>query len=383
MRWSRTIATGGDVARLLVLVTLGSALAGCFVFTRTRLPPGSSRPPTRVAAQDAALRALVADLAAPRLCEQLRGSFLPLPEDGAPDGARGGIAPAAGRLWIESCEARSTPEGQLDVTLRGRGWSWADESSGGLFSFHVRQYIPFRAAVRMVGVLDVAYTRQRRVVSIWLSPAGGGVGANLVPLTQIRAAPETVLATIAGIFVDADAQATEQAARDGSERFRQRLAHGLSISMDLCRGQMDRLVGRLGTGETPQRPFATGSLRFLENQRVRLHPRGIDVAGPWSATDGPLRIDVRVDAGGPVEVTTACASDAQRLVESYVAGQPRESADGGSGRTVTRSTALTVDPGACPTVLIARPIADADVVFSYRVTRTNDRPEALVDCTAP
>ncbi|MCC7540030.1 MAG: hypothetical protein IT379_27675 [Deltaproteobacteria bacterium] len=368
------------VSRLLVLV-LVSVLAGCYASGTSS--SGTIRPVQRVAAQDQAIRALLLDVAAANLCEQIEGTFLALPDQNGPSGVASASAPSGGRLWIEQCAAESTDEGQLDLQLRGRGWSWADQSSGGFISFSVQQYVRFAAGIRFLGVADIGYARDRRLVSVWLAPQPGTLpGVSLQMHGNISASPDTVLAAIAGVFIDTSAAAREQAQTQGAEQFQQRLARGFTMTVDLCSGQQDRILGAVGLGQAAERPFPPDGRRWLDNQRVNLRNGGIDVAGPFRTDDGPVRIEVVVESGGPVLVSTPCASDMGPVLDAYFQDQVRESADGSSPQTVMTSATIELPARSeCPRVLMAVPAGGENVVYRYRASLVNPpRPPALVRC---
>ncbi|NDC64912.1 MAG: hypothetical protein EBZ59_13250, partial [Planctomycetia bacterium] len=49
--------------------------------------------------------ALLVDMVAPHLCEQLRSSFVGLPGEGGHEGPASGTDPTVGRWWIRECTA--------------------------------------------------------------------------------------------------------------------------------------------------------------------------------------------------------------------------------------------------------------------------------------
>ena len=93
-------------------------------------------------------------------------------------------------------------------------------------------------------------------------------------------------------------------------------------------------------------------------------------------------LEVVVESGGPVLVSTPCASDMGPVLDAYFQDQVRESADGSSPQTVMTSATIELPARSeCPRVLMAVPAGGENVVYRYRASLVNPpRPPALVRC---
>jgi hypothetical protein len=342
-------------------------------------------PPRRSAAEDRALRALLLDLAERHLCDRLRGSFVALPDVDAASGAAGGASPSAGRWWIEACEVERRGD-RVVMTLGGRGTTWVERSTEAALgtSFTVRGHLRFRADIVVSGEVDVAYSDARKRVTLWLTPRRAA-DARVVPLGAVPVEPDggwsAFLGAVGGIFGDSvEERARPMVEEQGSAQMAERLARGFTFTADLCSGQMDTIVGALGNGEVPERPWEVGETRWLANQRVRLREGGVDLAGPFEGSGAVVHVDVEVERGEGVVVSTRCAGG---LPEWEQTGTGAGTGAGTSGAVVIRRgtrSFVEVDTEECPRVLVMRPMGEEPVVLRYRAFALGDAAEPLVRC---
>jgi hypothetical protein len=374
----------------VILAVSVSTVVGC---AGTQEPPPQAPepmpPPARSAIEDSDLRALLRDVAAAQLCGTLEGAFSGLPGEDAGPGVEGGTAASGGRLWIRECEISARGD-QLDIELGGPGWVYMNQGTSG---FEVRDYLRLSAQIELTGELDLGYDRDKRIVSIWFTPRQNVV-AKVAPIGEVPVRPESVLAKMASVLSAVRERAQEQAqeavVEDGSTLFQKALQNGFTLTADLCSGQIDSMVGALGDGEIPRRPYSPDTLRWLANERVQLYPGGVDVAGPWTAKTAPLEIDVEVEEGVGVEVRAVCMEDAEGVVDAFLhkRAEPPISAKAYATLTTGNSTKLQVGDADCPITLITRVHGETEepVKFRFRAYEVGATREAMVNCeeqTAP
>jgi hypothetical protein len=281
----------------------------------------TTAPPTRTAAADPMVRALMHDaVGGPQTCHRLLGKVVALPTEGnAPSTDQtAGLALAGGRLVIRSCDARSDGR-SVWLQLGGIGWQWVDRTSSG---FHLQQHVYFSVNVALRGELDVGYDPAAHLASVWLTPVGD-VDAQVQPLGHINARPQGlghafgVLLNLGGMSADNIARA--RAGTEGAQRFRERLAAGLTATYDTSRQQLDMALGRLPNGVAPLRPFRADQ-HWLVNERVLLMPGGFQLVGPFEASTTPLPLSVRLEQGAGVTYRAVCESDVWRALDAAASG---------------------------------------------------------------
>lgn len=375
-------------ARRLLLVVALSTL-GCGGAAELG-PPAVTliAPPERTAAEDTHLRSLLVAMAERQMCRQVLGQFVALPDADSPMGPASGASPSAGRLWIQGCTAERQGD-RLAMRLEGSGWTWIEQTNEGPMgtSFTVRGHLRFRSEFDLEGAVDVAYVEGEGLVSLWLTPAEG-VEARIVPTGAVPVAPNggwsRFLAGVGDVFgASAEERARPMVEEQGSTLLRETLGNGFTFTLDVCRGQPDSMVGALGNGERPERPYPPDEQRWLANQRVRLRPGGLDIAGSFDVGDAPLHIDLEVEEGPGVEVSLFCEGDAGHIARAFLDGES-------IARTVTplattrvgprTATFIEADTRQCPVAMVVTPIGAETSVFRYRVFGVGDAAEPLVAC---
>lgn len=359
---------------------LALALAGCgdaSVGTVEPLPV-----PERTAAQDVAVRALIVDVARHRACALLRDRFVPLPEDrpGAPRRV------TEGRLWVDRCVVRRD-EDRLSLSLSGRGWQWVERSAAGPLgsSFTVRGTVRLETSLRMTSALDVRYEEDAHRVLVAMTPTETPT-ATVHPIGTIPIAPDggwsSIIGGLGGLLgASPEAQARPLLEEQAALVVRRQLARGVTLGLDLCTGQPDLTFGPVGDGEAVEPPPFENEegVLWLDNERVRLHPGGLDLSGPWSTDEGDGTFELEVESGGPVEAWVLCRAEAALLASSYLAGGSATPTAHASRQRVRGRASLALRAADCaaPHVLLT---SAGDATVRYRVRRDGWQPEALVDC---
>jgi hypothetical protein len=379
---------GGRGLLLLVLAAWPSA-AGC---DGGEADGGASRlaPPERSAAQDQAVRALLANVGEARLCDALEGRLMALPAPATPQGPSAGLAPAEGRLWVEGCRAERRGQ-RLALHIEGRGWTWVDQSQPGPLGsrFGVQGLLRFRAAADLEGAVDVGYAEEPQVVTLWYSPVATPT-TTFDPIGEVPVRAQGGWSGIIGTVGELlggplDRQARPAAAQAGAEMMAGRLDRGFTATADLCSGQVDVALGALGSGQRLERPYPADGTPWLANEAAKVRPGAIDAAGPWPVDPPGLRVDVELQRGGAAEVRLLCRREAQQVLEAFIDGQPagpvaelRREILTGPGRR----TSLALPSASCPVAMIVTPDAQATepTELRYRVVRLGARAEALVRC---
>jgi hypothetical protein len=337
---------------------------------------------------------LMADVVAPRICDQLRGTFIGLPGEGGHTGPDSGLDATVGRWWIRECTAHSH-DGFLDLAISGTGWTWVDRESMG---FRVQQYLRFDSNASFTARMEIGYDRQARIVTIWMRP-DADVVAHVEPRGLIQAHATGVFSGVLGGLLSmtgssADDRARAQVTEEGSQRLHDRFASGMTVTYAMDTQQMDFMVGALERGQSPSRPYAaeTGVV-WSVNQRLSVWPGGVDVLGPIdpsvrdpqrsdgtpdSAQRAAQSIDFELEEGQGLYVDAVCVADFERYYDTVMQGG---TAAAPSGTRVIEFTGAHTSHHAdvptlgCPTLLLVSPRTDATMAATGRV-RIYPRAEA-------
>ncbi len=313
--------------------------------------------------------ALLVDMVAPRLCDQLRSSFVGLPGEGGHEGPASGTDPTVGRWWIRECSASVTGD-MLSLRIAGTGWTWVDRESMG---FQVRQYLRFDAAAAFSARMEVGYDREARIVTVWMRPEGEVV-ASVEPRGMVEARATNALSGMLGGLLDltgsgASDRARATVAEEGSQRLRERFGAGFTVTYAMDTEQMDFMVGALDRGIIPERPYpAETGVVWSVNQRLTVYPGGLDVLGPL-AHEGPSQaIDLELEEGEAVTVDAVCLADFERFYDLVLQGA---AATPPTGTRVAQLTALgarrvIVPAMTCPTLLLLTPRAGTTLPIRMR-----------------
>jgi hypothetical protein len=298
-----------------LVVALAAALACGACRRRDHQDPPPPAPlavapePLRGAAGDSDLRLMLAELASAKACEMIRGQFRGLRAVERPN-------VVTGVLWIERCKI--TNEGtKVTFHLGGRGWQWADKAkkkAGG--TFVIRQYVRFAVETAIPGALDIAYDRKSHVVSLWFSPSD--VQVKFTPLGDFDVDEQGVWSSIIGALGSAFAsspeeQANQQARKEGTQNFKQQMADGLSVTINLCSG-----LSRFNLGRPPKGQMTEPDVGETRKLPVELQEGGFMAFGPQIVGEG---LSIRVDAAGGVRLAVACKAQAEAAAAAFVERQ--------------------------------------------------------------
>lgn len=322
------------------------------------------------------LSELLAELLAPRICEQVIGSFIGLPGDETHEGTAAGLDPSVGRWWIRQCQAQVV-EGRLSVAFGGSGWTWLDRETMG---FRVRQYLRFDAAATFSASLHVGYDPRTRIATVWLRPAPG-VTAQVQPQGLVRAEATGVFSSVLGGILDltgssASDRARAQASEEGSQRLRDRLATGFTVTYALDGEQMDFMLGELARGQVPERPWPTTNVAWIVNERSAVWPGGMDVVGPIPADAGAVSLDVQLEEGQGAGLRRVCVDELSRWLDAAWSGSGTPTVPGeaiAEMSTPGETRTLRLEPRECKSLLVVTPSAQASIpaMLRYRVTPVN------------
>jgi hypothetical protein len=328
---------------------------------------GGSGTGTETAGDDTS--ALLVDMVAPHLCEQLRSSFVGLPGEGGHEGPASGLDPTVGRWWIRECTASVTGD-MLSLHISGTGWTWVDRESMG---FQVQQYLRFDSAAAFNARMEVGYDRAARIVTVWMRPEGEVV-ATVEPRGLVEARATGVLSSMLGGILDltgsgASDRARQTVAEEGSARLRDRFAAGFTVTFAMDTEQMDFMVGALDRGILPERPYtAETGVVWSVNQRLMVYPGGLDVLGPLPESAPPQAIDLELEEGESVTVDAVCLADFERFYDLVLQGAPATPPRG--TRVVELATIgarrAVVPSLGCPTILLLTPRAGTTLPIRAR-----------------
>ncbi len=384
---SKTIAKSLVGATFVVAELLGCG--GSSATTPMVEPPP---PPERTAADSEVIRSLMLSVAEQRLCEQMTGQYVTLPDTDSESGPAGGASPAGGRLKIQGCRAERR-ENRLAMHLEGPGWTWVEQTSAGPAgsSFTVRGFLHFETEIDLEGEIDLAFSEDSGIVSLWLTPTreADAVAAAIRPTGAVPVEPDggwsRFLGAVGGVFGDSvEERARPMVEEQGGQMLQEKLAGGFTFTVDLCRGQTDSMMGPLENGQVPVRPYPPDGTAWLANQRSRLRAGGLDVAGPFRTSDAPLRVELEVESGPGLELRTYCTAHGNPLVEQYIRdGEVPETLPAAlTTQRITggETTFVDVDTRDCAVLLVGTPIGNTPTVYRYRVQERGARAEALIRC---
>jgi hypothetical protein len=318
-------------------------------------PPAAARAPIRDVAGDKDVRALIADLASAKACEQIRGRFR---------GLRAAERPSlvTGVLWIRDCKI-TNDDTRVTFRISGNGWQWVNQSkkkAGG--TFNLRQYVRFVVDVTIPGALDIAYDRTDHVVSLFFTPSTTPQ-VDFKPVGDFDVDRKSVWASIIGGLSSVVASSPEEMAEtdakhQGTQQFEQTLADGLAVTVNLCTG-----LSRFNLGRRPKGTMQPPDIGETKRVPIELHPHGIVMAGPQLAPKG-MKIYAETTQGA-VQIALACRQDAEAVAKAFVAGREQNAASILGSVNVRGKATLKIKPVTCPVIAIARPLDAAPTTFSW------------------
>ncbi len=336
------------------------------------------------------IQTMMADVVAPRICDQLRGTFIGLPGEGGHAGPESGLDPTVGRWWIRDCTSRSH-DGVLDLALGGTGWTWVDRESMG---FRVQQYLRFDATASFTARMEIGYDHAAHIVTIWMRPQtddpAHALTAHVEPRGLVQAHATGAFSGVLGGLLSmtgtsADDRARQQVTEEGSQRLHDRFATGMTVTYAMDSQQMDFMVGALERGQVPQRPYPTApGATWTVNQRLSVYPGGLDVLGPLDPIQGAEAIEMELEEGGGVYVDAVCMADFERFYDTVLQGGAATTPTGTRVLELTgphQSHTATIPTLGCPTLLLVTPHADATLSSTARVRVCPPAPAATTAST--
>jgi hypothetical protein len=340
-------------------VAIVAVLAGCHREPEKQPPPAAEpaqpKPPLRDAVGDRDLRAMLAELAASKACDMMRGSFRPLR---APD-RRDTVT---GTLWIRDCSITANGT-KVQFHLGGRGWQWSDQvqhKAGGTFA--VREYVKFEMSTTIPGAIDIAYDRGDHVVSLWFSP-DRVPDVDFTPAVKIEVDRKGLWSSVIGGVSSAFAsspekQAKGQAKKQGTRELENQLADGLTFALNLCTG-----LSRFGLGRAPKGQLGPPDVVETDRVPVEIQPGGVMIFGPQLAPKG---MSMSVDVKGAASVAYVCDDDAAKIADAYAQNLPQPAVKTlaelrGSGR-------LVMPAAKCRVAIVARASAPSTLELQRPLT---------------
>jgi len=335
------------------------------------VPVPTERQPVRTAAQDSALRVLIAEVASARACDMMRGQFRPLRAQERP-----GVV--TGVLWVRGC--RVTHEGKrVTIDLSGDGWQFADKQmkkAGGTFA--LRQYVKFVVHSRIRGALDVSYSPRTHVLSLWFSPAAPPE-VDFRPIGDLDVDRESAWASIVGgigslLGQSPESVAEKQADKEGTGEMGKQFARGLSVTVQMCTG-----VARFGLGRPDSGRMMAPEVGESTRVPAELHPGGLLLFGPYPAARG-FTMPAQT-SGGAARIELMCADDAEGLARAYAEGgvmPPRKLL---AASEVRGKAVVKVKRQRCPVVVAAWPLGDVTVSLDWKRPPWEGAAGKLIDCS--
>lgn len=324
--------------------------------------------------------AALTDVAAGRACERLEGQFRNLKSKGRDDESA-----VTGSLWIQECRASSLEDDphMMKLSINAAGWRWIYQKKEKFAAdFVVSEYGRFEVTIDILGRLDTHYDPQEKVLALWFLPQGepklsfsqvGDIEVNEEGLWA------SVLGGIASVFMQSpEAMAAETFQQLGRKKLTQQLEQGFSIAVDFCSGQIYTQMAKLSRQELVSaleiKPVNQATL-------AQMHPEGLLIVGPFSATSEKLQVKISHTSGNQLRAQLVCQDSAKRIASAFMDDEAIPEV-----RVLTDNTAgslLTIDGaiGNCPIALVAQPAGQIEnpFEFSYRVSEQRAL-KPLADC---
>lgn len=339
----------------MVPIVAALSLAACGSDDKPAPKPRPAKAPVRGAVADEDLRVMLAELASSKACEMIQGSYR---------GLRGKEDPNTTTGILSMRECKLVNDGtNVKFTLGGVGWQWADQTkkkAGG--TFQLRQYVKFHVTAVLQGPLDIAYDREKHVVSLWFSPTKSP-DVKFDPIGDVEVDKKGLWSDVVGglstIFgASPDEQGEKQAKQQGSQEFQDQLADGMTVAIDLCTGYQRSSMGRPPKGELgPADPGET------KDKPVAIEPGGMLAFGPFLAPDG---MNVKVNSNGPLRVGLACEDDVRPAVDAFVKEKPEPAIRTLDQADINGSGALHIKAQKCKVAFVAKSLSQQRVTFGWQ-----------------
>ncbi len=255
-------------------------------------------------------RELLAAMADARACDRVRDTYHGLRAETQPD-------TVTGELWIRECSIESHGT-KIRFHFAGDGWQRVDQKTkkiGATFALH--DYVHFRASATLEGTVDLAYTPDAHVATVWFEPTESPKvtfePAGKVPIDEQGLWSQIVGTVASAIGKAPEKEAEKQVRQQGQQSFASKLDDGMTITVNACNGSIRSQFGLLPPGK--EAPLDVGDTMKVE---VELHRGGLLIFGPEYATR-PVVIASHAPSG-PVHVAVACMKEADKLAKAYAEG---------------------------------------------------------------
>lgn len=335
---------------------------------------------SRQAATQAEVQQFMNDLLAANACDEIAGKYLPLAAAHAAD-------VTSGRFRVEQCKAQRT-DGSVDLQVSGRGWRWIDREKETLGAqFEVSQYARFEASLDATGTTGLDYAESEKVLALWYEPRRSS--ANVTPIgdpeVEAQGAWGSVLGTVASAFGASPSQQAEQKLeKRATQTFESKIEKGYTVGVNLCTSQRHTKFGKLQPQDLPDPPHPSADQIWMANQRVRLHPAGVDLAGPFQPADNDLRLELRGGDQGAIRAQLICNEQATQVAKAFLQDRSLPDVEAADERVVQPNELahLRADTGRCPMVLMtttAEGTSEA-VTYEFMAYSAGEDRKDLVPC---
>jgi hypothetical protein len=310
--------------------------------------------PVRDAVGDRDMRALVADLASAKACEQFEHNMRGMVDD--KDKSH-----VTGVLWIRRCKI--TLDGtHVTFALGGNGWQWnhtEKHQAGG--TFEVDQWVKFGVDITLNGALDIAYDRADHVVTLWFTP-DRQPDVKFTPVGDVSVDPKGAWSSIVGgmgtVFGKSpDREGTKAAKDQGEQMFDKAFGNGFAITVDLCTSTIRFDLDRPKKGEMAPPPIG----QTMDVAAV-LQPNGVMMFGPYADPKG-MSIDASVE-GGAARLYLACVDQAEQVAQAFLDDKPN-TAKPLAAEVVSGKAVLHAPSDHCKLAVVARSLLPKPVMVRF------------------
>ncbi len=342
------------MSRMLLVLLAASACSSKKETPPEPLPVPVPETPLRGAEGDKDIRALVNDLIAGKVCDQVKHHF-----SGLRDAKRNHVL--IGSMWLRDCAIENEGD-HLAIQVTGSGWEWVDQTqkkAGG--TFVVKQYVKFDVSVKLAGTVDLAYDPKVHVASLWYTPTKTA-DVEFKPRNEIEVDRDGAWSSIIGgagslIGTSPEETADKTAVQKGTSAIELANAKGLSIAVDLCTNTVRTSSKRQPRGKMPK-----PSIGESERIEAEVQNFGVMIFGPYPATTG-MTINVEVQ-GGSAQMYLACLDQAEAVSQAFLDNKPN-TAKPLAGEVISGKGTLHAPKEKCPVVVVARSIQPTAVQFTF------------------
>ncbi|HEX4454001.1 MAG TPA: hypothetical protein VH143_24225 [Kofleriaceae bacterium] len=345
--------------KLHAVIALALALVACSRAHHDEPQQAVTKPevPLRDAVGDHDMRALVADLASSKACEQFEHNMRGMVDD--KDKTK-----ITGVLWIRQCKTTLEGDGMhVTFELGGNGWQWnhtTKHQAGG--TFEVDQWVKFGVDLKLVGALDIAYSRPSHVVTLWFTP-DREPDVKFTPIGDVSVDPKGAWSSIVGgmgsVFGKSpDREGKQSAQEQGEQMFSKAFHNGFAITVDLCTSTIRFTMDRPKKGEMAAAPIGQ-----TMDIAAELQPNGVMMFGPYADPKG-MSIDANVE-GGAARLYLACVDQAEAVAQAFLDGKPN-AAKPLAAEVISGKAVLRAPNEHCKVAVVARSLLPKPVMVRFR-----------------